>query len=189
MTTKGVEVKVTREQWLLEAVGLLRDRFLPEAPADLLVSVGWPGGRGNKEKVIGQHWPQRAPKRSQIFISPVLIETQDVLSTLLHEMIHASCPPETKHGGEFIVLAKRVGFKAPWTSTPLTEELVEALSELQVEPYQHEKLEPIPKSAKQSTRQLKVVCPECGYTLRATRKWLNVGLPSCPCGTVMEESE
>ena len=34
----------------------------------------------------------------------------------------------------------------------------------------------------------KAVCKECGYTLRATRKWLNIGLPTCPCGVEMEEA-
>lgn len=33
---------------------------------------------------------------------------------------------------------------------------------------------------KQSTRMLKVHCPECGYTVRTTQKWLDVGPPLCP---------
>ena len=37
-------------------------------------------------------------------------------------------------------------------------------------------------------RQLKAVCKECGYTVRVTRKWLNIGVPVCPCGTEMEEA-
>ncbi|MDQ6920240.1 MAG: hypothetical protein M3256_12390 [Actinomycetota bacterium] len=27
---------------------------------------------------------------------------------------------------------------------------------------------------------LKAECPECGYTIRLTKKWADVGLPSCP---------
>jgi len=27
---------------------------------------------------------------------------------------------------------------------------------------------------------LKAECPECGYTIRLTKKWAEVGLPSCP---------
>ena len=38
---------------------------------------------------------------------------------------------------------------------------------------------------KQGTRMLKVECPEDGYTLRTTAKWLAVGVPTCPCGTEM----
>lgn len=40
--------------------------------------------------------------------------------------------------------------------------------------------------AKQSTRMLKVECGSCGYTLRTTAKWLEVGTPTCPCGTLMD---
>jgi hypothetical protein len=43
---------------------------------------------------------------------------------------------------------------------------------------------------KQGTRMLKVTCkPECacgGYVVRTTAKWLEVGMPVCPAGTVME---
>lgn len=35
---------------------------------------------------------------------------------------------------------------------------------------------------------LKLVCPEDGYTVRTTRKWLEVGQPSCPCGLELEEA-
>jgi hypothetical protein len=42
---------------------------------------------------------------------------------------------------------------------------------------------------KQTTRMLKVFCPDDGYTVRTTRTWLeSMGTPSCPCGTVMWEA-
>jgi hypothetical protein len=28
--------------------------------------------------------------------------------------------------------------------------------------------------------------PECGYQVRTTRKWLDVGVPTCPCGELMK---
>jgi hypothetical protein len=36
---------------------------------------------------------------------------------------------------------------------------------------------------------LKVMCADedCGYNLRTTRQWLNVGTPTCPCGSEMLE--
>lgn len=36
-----------------------------------------------------------------------------------------------------------------------------------------------------TTRLRKCECPECGYTIRVTRRWLAVGLPGCPCGETM----
>lgn len=38
---------------------------------------------------------------------------------------------------------------------------------------------------KQSTRMIKLVCPADGYAVRTTRKWIEVGLPRCPCGREM----
>jgi hypothetical protein len=41
-------------------------------------------------------------------------------------------------------------------------------------------LRPDDRPKKQSTRMLKAECLECGYTIRLTKKWADVGLPSCP---------
>lgn len=35
------------------------------------------------------------------------------------------------------------------------------------------------------TRLRKVSCPDCGYTVRKARGWMDVGLPVCPCGQAM----
>lgn len=52
----------------------------------------------------------------------------------------------------------------------------------------------IVREKKQTTRMLKVVCPdeECPhndagspYLVRTTRKWIECGLPACPCGAAM----
>ena len=40
-----------------------------------------------------------------------------------------------------------------------------------------------------SSRLLKVACGTCGYTVRVTRKWLDVGLPHCPEHGPMVEDE
>jgi hypothetical protein len=36
------------------------------------------------------------------------------------------------------------------------------------------------------TRLRKVACPDCGYTVRMARSWMERGLPVCPCGQAME---
>lgn len=58
-------------------------------------------------------------------------------------------------------------------------------------PYPHAQLDPscTDGKKKQGTRMIKVVCPSCGYTVRTTAKWLEVGLPTCPCGEDMEADE
>jgi hypothetical protein len=37
---------------------------------------------------------------------------------------------------------------------------------------------------KQGTRMIKAECDECGYAVRLTRKWLDVGAPICPVDNV-----
>lgn len=169
------------------AVILLRGRYLPEASADVFVSVGWPGGRGKKDTVIGQCW-YNSEGRNQLFLSPVLGTAEEVLHVLLHEMIHAACGPEVGHRGEFVALCKRVGLVKPWTATTPGDELRVGLEEVAAElgPYPHEKLRPLPKKAVQKTYMLKLTCPGCGYTVRTTKKWVEVGNPVCPCGTGLE---
>jgi hypothetical protein len=74
--------------------------------------------------------------------------------------------------------------RATVASPALTERLAEFLQV--TGPYPHARLTAADRPTKKDgTRLLKVVCPECGYTVRVTRKWLDVGLPVCPCGGEM----
>lgn len=50
-------------------------------------------------------------------------------------------------------------------------------------PYPHAAVTPSATTSaapKQGTRMLKCECPACGYTVRTTRKWLDLGEPLCP---------
>jgi hypothetical protein len=91
------------------------------------------------------------------------------------------------HTGAFVKIVKAIGFKAPWTSTPATPELIGRLNGLIVNlgPYPHAAIDKSGRK-KQGTRMLKVVCPECGYTVRTTQQWIDTGLPRCVCGTETE---
>jgi predicted RNA-binding Zn-ribbon protein involved in translation (DUF1610 family) len=44
----------------------------------------------------------------------------------------------------------------------------------------------VANTKKQTTRLLRLVCPNCGAVLRATRKFLAAGRPTCPCGYAMQ---
>ncbi len=41
-------------------------------------------------------------------------------------------------------------------------------------------LRPDDRPKKQSTRLLKAECPDCGYTIRLSKRWADLGLPTCP---------
>lgn len=199
--TETLTRTVTREQWLEQAVELLTPIFAEhdiELPA-VRVSCGWPsrGGTSTKKKVVGQCWKSivAADGVQQIFISPAIGgDVVQMLGILMHELIHAVDDCESGHKGAFGTMARKVGLEGKLTATIVGEEsaLADQLRRVRDElgEYPHSPLNLVMADAKkQTTRMLKVVCPEDGYTVRTTRKWLEVGTPTCPCGEEMVEDE
>jgi hypothetical protein len=190
----------TREQWLELAVLKLRPLFADQGidlPA-VRVSVGWPsrGGTANKGKVIGQCWKTTVATDgiAQIFISPVLgADPVQTLGVLIHELIHAVDDCTSGHKGDFAKMAKRMGLAGKMTATVVIDdsELAGELRKLMKEigPFPHAVLqfeEMEKQRAPQTTRMLKLECPDDGYIVRTTQKWIDLGLPTCPCGAEME---
>lgn len=181
----------TREQWLEAAVKEIeKSIFAPkniEVPT-VRVSVGWPGGRGKKQGVVGQCFASfsSTDKVAQIFVSPAVDKTQSVLATLTHELVHAVDDCKSGHKKDFIKIAREIGFEAAWTSSEnrtdaLTEKLVKLAEKLGEFPHAAIRQEerPIP----QRTYMLKLVCQhDDEYKLRLTQKMLDeYGAPLCPC--------
>jgi hypothetical protein len=190
----------TREAWLVAAIAALAPMFTElghDVPA-VRVSVGFPGGRGNRASVIGQCWHGTAAEDGvgQIFVSHVLGDAVRVLDVLAHEMVHAvnHAAGETGHGRPFAKIAKALGLEGKMTATVAGEALKAKLGEIAAEmgEYPHAALTTAVASVKkQGTRQLKVECPSgSGYKVRMTRQWLDeVGAPICPChNETMEEA-
>ena len=108
------------------------------------------------------------------------------------------------HKGPFVKLCKAIGLVKRWTATMAGPELAKTLAiyALQLGPYPHARLNDASRK-KQSTRMLKVTCPnpdcEAGavngkpYVVRLSQQAADAGMPWCPCGTVMvldgQESE
>lgn len=183
--------KVTREEWLTGAVDALRPLFegigvdLPP----VRVSVGFPGGRGNKASVIGQCWHGAAAKDgvAQVFISPVLGDSVRVLDVLAHELVHAVNFKQGKsgHGAAFGKVARALGLTGAMTATVAGEDLKAELEAIAANlgRYPHAALTNMPAVPKQTTRMLKVECAQgSGYIVRMTKLWiLEFGTPLCPC--------
>jgi hypothetical protein len=190
---------MTREAWL-EAMTEAMRPWLADVGAPLpervRVSVGWPSSRGISKTggshTIGQCWSANCSKAGtpEVFISPLLDEATRVADVLLHELVHAAVGNEAGHGAAFARPAKALGLTGKMTATVASDELRERLVALvaEVGPYPHAGIEAlaIENRKKQGTRMLKVECPDCGYSLRTTRKWLEVGVPTCCCGSEME---
>ncbi len=178
----------TREAWLIGALEGLTPLFQGEVDTpEIRVSVGFPGGKANRRKTIGQCWPVEATNDGvvQIFVSPIIEDAVEVLSILAHEMIHAILGAGFGHKKEFIKLAKLVGLLPKWTATTAGPELRAALVTLADElgEFPHSGLKQAALAeAKQGTRMLLVQCPESDYKVRMTAKWIDkVGTPICPC--------
>lgn len=186
----------TREAWLGRAAKIIAETlFEGQDVPPIRISVGWPGG-GKKETRIGECWPTAASEDgvAQIFLSPIRGEskTVDVIATLAHEMIHAMVDCADGHGGAFKKIAKGVGFGPKFTqSGSRSEELTERFQGIaeRMGPFPHAAIQLGLRAAdapkKQTARMLKVVCPDDGYLVRTTAKWLEVGTPTCPCGLEM----
>lgn len=181
---------MNRESWLEAAVVEVSKLFNFDIP-EVRVAAGWPsrGGTSLKKRVLGECWKPEVAEDgiSQIFLNPMMDNPIDILATLAHELIHAWDKGEHNHKGPFIQAARNVGLTGPWTSTSAGPELcgeLAAISE-RLGKYPHSKLTPSIERKVQTTRMIKVVAECCGYTVRTTQKWIDKGLPSCPCGNEM----
>jgi hypothetical protein len=186
----------TREAWLMTAIEHMREWFetagapLPEM---IRVSTGW--SKNARKGSIGWTWISSAAedKISNVFITPEISDSVKVLEILVHELVHVADDCEHGHGAAFKKVAVALGLTGKMTATTATEELRDQLEALTVimGDYPHAKMlvgaqggkDSGPK--KQGTRMIKVECDCCGYVVRTTRKWLDMGNPQCPSGTEM----
>lgn len=199
LATPEVERFSTREQWLTEAVKVVTEKvFAPqeiEVP-EVRVSVGWPGGRGKKAGVIGQCFAtsQATDGIAQIFVSPQLADSVAVLRTLTHELVHAIDDCKDGHKGNFIRIAKLIGFQPKFTSSEnIGEELALTLKEIAGElgKYPHAALSVGEKPVVQKTYMIKVISiNDEDYFVRMTQTKIDeYGLPIDPWGSEMVPEE
>lgn len=181
-----------REEWLDRGVRELKKLFKKECDIEVpevRVSVGFPSTRATaKNRVVGECWAAEASidSTAQIFISPTEASSVTVLGILTHELIHAALGAGAGHKAPFQKAARAVGLEAPWTSTKIGADLFLKLTNVAEElgQYPHSAIAVGARATKkQTTRMLKVVCPEgTGYVVRLTRKWIDEhGAPFCPC--------
>jgi hypothetical protein len=183
----------TREQWLNTAVTHLRQDFRDIGvglPNNIRVSCAW--SKNAKKNGVAWCWKSESSGdgATEIQISPEVADPAKVLGNLVHELIHAADNCASKHSGFFRETAKRIGLTGKMTATVPGDSLTNRLNVLAIDmgDYPHAALDPNAASddkPKQTTRMLKATCPQEGYTVRLTQKWVDVGLPYCPCGMEM----
>ena len=184
-----MNTSLTREQWLSQATEELRALFKQHGdtiPTQVRSSCGFPSksALASKNRRIGECWSSAASADShaEIFISPTISDSARVLDILAHELIHAVHPGDG-HGKKFGKTARAIGLEGKMTATvagpQFTAWAEPVLARLGA--YPHADLVPSNAQKKQTTRMLKCVCSDCGYTVRVAGKWLaDMGAPHCP---------
>lgn len=191
----------TREEWLEAMTNALRPKFKAAGyaiPAKVHVSCAFPSTRGTakKNRAIGECWPASSSEsgHAEIFISPTLSDPIAVGGTLVHELLHAAIEPmhpdkHVGHGAAFKAAMGPLGMTGKATATTESAELKRELAAIakKLGKYPHAAMKLNLRGKVQGTRLLKAECPECGYVIRVTAKWINeAGLPTCPCGAMFE---
>ena len=191
-----------RETWLAGAAVLLQSDVFPAAGIDASswearkyrLSCGFPiGYRGNRvgtavKTILGQAFDPSisADGTFEVFINPVLDQPVDVLSVLVHELIHVAAGIQCGHRGEFARIARAVGLEGALTATVPGADLRDKLELIAATlgAYPHARIDPNARK-KQSTRLLKLSCTECGWVARVSAMQGNrLGSNSpCPCCT------
>lgn len=190
----GTFAAVNREHWLELAVDELRQLIRERGykVPRLRVSVGWPSVQAlsAKNPRHGEAWtdentPDGLP---QLYISPVLGEGLDVLGMLAHELGHAILGKKVGHKAPYVRYMVAIGLEGKPTRAVPGEELQEELAAIldKLGEYPHTAIKADDRT-RQTTRLLKVMCWECGYVTRITQRWIDEGLPTCPCGALMNE--
>lgn len=178
----------TREEWLSAFVKYMRPVFVAAGvplPEKIRISCAFPV---RTRTAIGQILSRlvSADSTREIFISPVLSDAARVCDVVIHELVHAALPEGSGHRKEFRRLALKLGLTGKMTATTAGEQLrawLETVIPVFLGPYPHSKVMSFDTGKKQTTRLIKLQCPDCEMVIRTTRIWLEeVGAPTCACG-------
>jgi len=182
-------IHTSREDWLTAAVEELRPSFAANntpVPAAIRVACGFPSN-ARRSGAIGECWANTASADNtiEVLISPTVADPTKVFEVLVHELCHAT-DGAMNHGLPFqrvagaMHLAPSSNSKQAWKATgpaagfdAAYKNIIESLGA-----YPHAALS-LNEKPKQQTRMLKASCAVCGYTVRLTQKWANLGLPIC----------
>lgn len=182
----------TREAWLEAAVQQLTPLFAKAGYTipRCRVSCGFTSS-GVRSGHIGQCWSAKSSKDgvNQIFISPALEDSIEVLDTLFHELVHAVDDCQHKHGKEFKKIAMTLGMVGPMRSAGAGPALKEKLKEVadRLGPYPHASLY-VPKKAAARSPRPRAKCQKCGFTVPMLKSFLHYGPPLCPKDRVEMEA-
>ena len=184
-----------REAYLNEAGAIILEEIIHPHCAnpskhEWRASVGFPSGKPSK--VIAQCWVSAASDAgiNEIFVTPTIDNTMDILDALTHELVHQSDDCASGHKGHFARVARLVGLEGKLTATHAgpklqarLQQIIDVLGEIP-----HAKITPSKSGVKkQTSRMIKFACPSCEFNYRITRSNINlITIHDCPaCDSAM----
>ena len=173
----------TREEYLQKAKDELNDRVFKQSGYEIpavKIACSWALGTADKnKKTLGQCVPRSWSKANinEIMIMPTVDDSEQVIDTLAHELVHAVDDNKSGHGAGFrkICLAVGLNGSSQMRYACAGDELKQTITEIvkDIGLYPHSELQ-IHKRKRQTTRMLKVSCTECNFSYRTSRK--NIGM-------------
>jgi len=186
-------MKIENDTWLDSALQEVKDLFVEygyKVPA-VKVTLGFTS-KGLRSSTVGECWPRKASTSNvnHIFISPANTSSESIISTLIHECIHAIDNCEHGHGKEFKKIALDIGFKLPMRSTPAGEELQSRIEKIvgRIGEYRDSTIKAThqPRLRKPPAR---ATCSKCGYSVSMLKQFLDQGPPLCPKHHIVMERQ
>ena len=192
---------MTREDWLKAAIvemsAVIETLTGHKVPDAVRVSCALPS-TFTRSGTLGEYWPPKASAdgHHEIMVSPTLADPAEVFPVLLHQVIHAALDTAT-HTAAYAQACTDLGLEPtgpdtdPFNRTKQGHHFTATWGPIlaSMGEYPHAALLAGVNKTKQSTRMLKCVCPSCGWTFRATAKWVAQGLPTCACGDMFAADE
>ena len=147
---------------------------------EVKIACAWALGTAAKnKKTLGQCVPRSWSKAdiNEIMIVPTVDDSEQVIDTLAHELVHAVDDNKSGHGAGFrkicmaVVLNVNSQMRYACAGAELKQTIAEIVEDIGL--YPHNELN-ISQRKKQTTRMLKVSCTECNFSYRTSRK--NIGM-------------
>lgn len=173
-------------------------------PEQVSITVASAGRRSALGWFWGNSW-HKTKKDSwhEINLCAEHLDSCDVGELIIHEMAHAEnhtlgirdCTGGRMHNKHFKTMAERLGLiveprnkSVGYGFTKIGPDAQKFLDKVKFdkEIFLRHRNKHVGKTKSGGTRMLKCECGKCGYVARITQKWIDVGLPTCPCGEEME---
>ena len=185
--------QISRQAWLEAAVMRATHEFKKHGYAvpEVRISCGFPS-TGSRSNRIGECWATKicSGGLNEIFISPLIDNSDEVLGIIFHELVHAVDDCKSGHGKAFKTIATKIGLTGKMIHAHPGEELSKQVKQMASElgEYPHKRLITKPSSRPKRQRP-SALCPACGYRVPMLKKFLEFGPPICPVDHIQLEAE